>query len=219
MADELELLLAEQIAYYRARAPEYEANSPWPYDEDLRTRLSSALDVFQPRGDVLELACGPGICTGILAVYASRLDAVDVSPEMLAIAAARVPQEHVRFIESDIFSWQPARRYDVVFFSAWLSHVPPQRFERFWALVGECLKQDGRVFFVDELPAEAAYEQLIPGAIAPAVERPLETGAQYRGVKVFHTPDELREKLAKRGWDVMIHTIGWRFYYAIGSRR
>jgi len=137
MADELELLLAEQIAYYRARAPEYEANSPWPYDEDLRTRLSSALDVFQPRGDVLELACGPGICTGILAVYASRLDAVDVSPEMLAIAAARVPQEHVRFIESDIFSWQPARRYDVVFFSAWLSHVPPQRFERFWALVGE----------------------------------------------------------------------------------
>ena len=42
------------------------------------------------------------------------------------------------------------------------------------------MKQDGRVFFVDELPAEAAYEQVIRGAIAPAVERPLETGAQYR---------------------------------------
>jgi trans-aconitate methyltransferase len=65
---------------------------------------------------------------------------------MLAIASARVPQEHVHFIESDIFSWQPARGYDVVFFSAWLSHVPPQRFEPFWALVGRCLKQDGPGF-------------------------------------------------------------------------
>ncbi len=134
MADELEVLLAEQVAYYRALAPEYEANSPWPYDEALRVALSGALDAFQPGGDVLELACGTGVCTETLVAYASRLDAVDVSPEMLAIASARVPKEHVHFIESDIFGWQPARRYDVVFFSAWLSHVPPQRFERFWAL-------------------------------------------------------------------------------------
>ncbi len=219
MADELEVLLAEQVAYYRAHAREYERNSPWPYDEVLRATVSAALDAFQPRGDVLELACGPGVCTEALAGYASRLDAVDVSPEMLAIASARVPQEHVHFIEGDIFGWQPARGYDVVFFSAWLSHVPPQRFESFWALVGRCLKQDGRVFFIDVLPAEAACERLIPGAIAPAVERPLESGARYRVVKVFHTPDELREKLANLGWDVMVHTIGWRFYYATGTRR
>ena len=168
---------------------------------------------------MLEFACGTGVCTEILAPYAARLDAVDVSPEMLAVASARVRQEHVHFIESDIFGWQPPRRYDVVFFSAWLSHVPPQRFEHFWALVGRCLKQDGRVFFIDELPAEAAYEQLIPGAIAPAVERPLESGELYRIVKVFHAPRELRAKLAELGWDVVIHAIGWRFYYATGTRR
>jgi demethylmenaquinone methyltransferase/2-methoxy-6-polyprenyl-1,4-benzoquinol methylase len=219
MADELEALLAEQVAYYRAHATEYEINSPWPHDKGLRAAFSVALDAFQPRGDVLELACGPGMCTEALAPYASRLDAVDVSPEMLAIAAARVPGKHVHFIESDIFRWQPARGYDVVFFSAWLSHVPPQRFEPFWELVGRCLKRDGRVFFIDELPAEAAYEHRILGAIAPAVERPLEGGARYRVVKVFHTPDELRQKLTKLGWDVMIHTIGWRFYYAAGARR
>jgi demethylmenaquinone methyltransferase/2-methoxy-6-polyprenyl-1,4-benzoquinol methylase len=219
MADELEVLLAEQVAYYRTHASEYETGSPWPYDKVLRATFSAALEAFQPRGDVLELACGPGVCTEALAAYASRLDAVDVSPEMLAIASTRVPADHVQFIESDIFGWQPARGYDVVFFSAWLSHVPPQRFEPFWALVGRCLKRDGRVFFIDELPAEAAHERLIPGAIAPAVERPLKSGARYRVVKVFHTPDELRERLAKLGWDVMIHTIGWRFYYATGTRR
>jgi hypothetical protein len=31
MADELEVLLAEQVAYYRAHAPEYEVNSPWSH--------------------------------------------------------------------------------------------------------------------------------------------------------------------------------------------
>jgi SAM-dependent methyltransferase len=219
MADQLEALLGEQVADYRALAPEYEANSPWPHDEALRAALSEALDAFQPRGDVLELACGTGVCTETLATYAAGLDAIDVSPEMLAIASSRVRQQHVHFIESDIFGWQPARRYDVVFFSAWLSHVPPQRFEAFWALVGQCLKQDGRVFFIDELPAEAACEQQVPGAIAPAVERPLESGARFRIVKVFHAPGELREKLAKLGWHVVIRPIGWRFYYATGTRR
>ncbi len=57
------------------------------------------------------------MCTEALAAYAARLDAVDISPEMLAIASARVPQEHVHFVESDIFGWRPARVYDVVFYS------------------------------------------------------------------------------------------------------
>ena len=213
------MLLAEQVAYYRAHALEYEIDSPWPHDENLRATVSAALEAFQPRGDVLELACGPGVCTEALAAYAHRLDALDISPEMLAIASARLPQEHVHFIASDIFGWQPARAYDVVFFSAWLSHVPPQRFEPFWALVRRCLKRDGRVFFIDERPAEAAHEQLIPDAIAPAVERPLKSGARYHVIKVFHTPDKLRAALATLGWDVTVHTIGWRFYYAIATRR
>jgi hypothetical protein len=62
-------------------------------------------------------------------------------------------------------------------------------------------------------------DHLIPGAIAPAVERPLESDARYRVVKVFQPPDELREKLTKLGWEVTIDTIGWRFYYATGTRR
>jgi demethylmenaquinone methyltransferase/2-methoxy-6-polyprenyl-1,4-benzoquinol methylase len=39
---------------------------------------------------VLELACGPGVWIGQLLRYAADVTAVDASPEMLAIAAARV---------------------------------------------------------------------------------------------------------------------------------
>jgi hypothetical protein len=33
----------------------------------------------------------------------------------------------VRFICADLFAWSPERRYDVVFFGFWLSHVPLER--------------------------------------------------------------------------------------------
>jgi ubiquinone/menaquinone biosynthesis C-methylase UbiE len=38
---------------------------------------------------MLELACGPGVWTGTLLRYAADVTAVDGSPEMRALAAAR----------------------------------------------------------------------------------------------------------------------------------
>lgn len=212
--DELDSLLAEQVAYYRARAAEYDETSPVPAAELVR-----ALEAFAPRGRVLELACGTGQWTATLAKHASELTAIDTSPEVLAIASNRVGDDRVRFICADVFAWQPDGRYDAVFFSAWLSHVPPQRFDRFWALVAECLDENGRVFFLDELPAVEAHEQVIPEAVAPAVERPLKSGARYRTVKVFYEPDELEERLTALGWKIRVHRVGWRFFYAVGDRR
>ena len=103
-------------------------------------------------------------------------------------------------------------------FSAWLSHVPPQSFEDFWALVAACLNADGRVFLIDELPAVATHEQLIANSPAPAVERRLTTGARYRTVKVFSAPDTLKAQLAELGWHIEIRTAGRRFFYAAAAR-
>jgi ubiquinone/menaquinone biosynthesis C-methylase UbiE len=121
-----------QAAYYGARAAEYDATSPIPADDASRAQLVDALGVFAPWGRVLEFACGTGQWTATLAKHASALTAIDASPEMLAIASKRVRDDRIRFIRADIFDWRPDRRYDVVFFSAWLSHVPPRRFDRFW---------------------------------------------------------------------------------------
>lgn len=216
--DDLEALLDEQVAYYRARAAEYDQTSPLFADDRSRAALADALEAFEPRGRVLELACGTGQWTAMLAGSAAELTAIDASPEMLAIAAQRVHDSHVRFVQANIFQWRPDQRYDLVFFSAWLSHVPLQRFERFWTLVADCLGEAGRVFMIDELPAVRAHEQVIPGAAAPAVERPLNSGARYRTVKVFYEPNELRERLAALGWHTIIHQVGWRFFYATSKR-
>jgi SAM-dependent methyltransferase len=216
--DQLDALLTSQIDYYRARAGEYDSTSPLTDDAGSRAELAAALEAFAPRGRVLELACGTGEWTAELAKHASQLTAVDASSEMLALNRERVGRPDVHYLHADLFTWTPPANYDVVFFSAWLSHVPPQRFEGFWALVGSCLSDDGRVFVIDELPAAGADERPIDDASAAAVERSLTTGARYRIVKVFHEPAVLRGRLLELGWNVEVRTVGWRFFYAVANR-
>ena len=216
--DRLHALLAEQIDYYRARAVEYDRTSPFTYDARSRAELVAALEAFAPCGRVLELACGTGEWTVELAEHTSQLTAVDASREMLALNRQRVGRADVRYLQADLFAWTPPARYDVVFFSAWLSHVPPQRFEDFWALVAACLNDDGHVFVIDELPAAGADEKLIADAPAPTVERDLTTGARYRIVKAFHEPDTLQARLTELGWNAEIRTVGWRFFYVAATR-
>lgn len=211
-SDQLEPLLAEQVAYYRAIAAEYEDHGiPGPGGDE----LVAALDSFRPAGSVLELACGPGAWTELLLRHAKSVTAVDASPEMLAIASARVSDERVRFIQADLFTWAPDRRYDVAFFGFWLSHVPLERFECFWSLVSDCLKADGRVFFVDD--AYRTPDELIYGASSSIIRRRLNDGTSYRAVKVPHDPKRLEERLQGLGWTVTVNSTSGPFFWGVGT--
>lgn len=212
--DELDALLAEQVAYYRARAPEYaEGGIPELGEEELTAgwhALNANIDTFAPTGDVLELACGPGTWTELLLRHASTLTVVDASPEMLALAAEKVRDDRVRFIEADLFDWRPDRTYDVVFFGFWLSHVPLERFESFWATVGTCLGAGGRVLFVDD--AFRTDDELIEGPESATIRRHLNDGTTYRAVKVPHTPASLERRIADLGWRVFVEQMPGPFF-------
>jgi SAM-dependent methyltransferase len=210
---ELDRLLDEQLAYYRALGPDYLNQG---LDLPGGDELIQALDAFQPTGSVLELACGPGVWTGHLLGYATDVTAVDASPEMLAIAAARVGHERVRFIRADLFTWRPDRRYDVVFIGFWLSHVPAERFASFWSLVADCLEPAGRVFFADD--AYRAPDELIEGPSSSTIRRQLPGGAAYRPVKVPHQPADLERQLRQLGWQINVTSTPGPFYWGAGSR-
>ena len=219
---DLDRLLEEQLAYYRARAPEYlETAFPDLGDETLEAagrEIGKVLDDFAPAGDVLELACGPGTWTPQLLRHARTLTAVDGSPEMLRLAAGKVPADSVRFIEADLFRWRPDRRYDVVFFGFWLSHVPLERFERFWSLVADCLAPEGRVLFVDD--AYRTPDELIEGERSSVIRRHLSDGTPYLAVKVPHTAEELEQRVTDLGWQIRVRrsAVG-PFYWGAGTLR
>jgi demethylmenaquinone methyltransferase/2-methoxy-6-polyprenyl-1,4-benzoquinol methylase len=201
-------LLAEQMAYYKAGAAEYDL--PYAEYEDLQ-KLLNAVDDLPIAGDVLELACGTGQWTPRLAARAHSVTAVDASPEVLALARARTAAPTVQFLEADLFEWQPPRRYDTVFFAFWLSHVPPKRLPDFWNTVAAALAPGGKAIFIDDGPAAAAHEEVIADQSVPAALRRLDDGSQYRIVKVFHDAQTLTDDLTALGWSVRIRSMAGNF--------
>jgi demethylmenaquinone methyltransferase/2-methoxy-6-polyprenyl-1,4-benzoquinol methylase len=218
-ARDLDALLAEQLTYYRALAPEYgQTTIPGvPPDEKASggDALLTALDELCPRGDVLELACEPGTWTPFLLRHAERLTAVDAAPEMLALAAEKVGENRVRFLRADVFGWKPDRRYDVVSFGFWLSHVPLERFDAFWGLIRRCLKPNGRVAFADD--GHRAPDEFDRGKSSSVIARRLNDGTGFRAVKVPHTPRELEERLHNLGWSITVRYVSGPFFWGQGT--
>ncbi|MDP9343756.1 MAG: class I SAM-dependent methyltransferase [Actinomycetota bacterium] len=210
--------LAEQVDYYRRRAGEYDATVRPPGDplaEQDRV-LRGALREFEPRGRVLELARGTGLYTRELVPFADSITALDASPEMLDAARRRVRSPTVRFLHADVFSWEPDGRYDVVFFSFWLSHVPPRHFERFWDRVAAFLAPGGRVFFMDEGRHTHWQEEFVDEA-AGVVRRQLLDGSEHHAIKVLWDAAELQRRLGELGWNVSV-TRADAFYWGHGRR-
>jgi SAM-dependent methyltransferase len=201
-------LLAEQLAYYRAGAAEYDRQ--YAEVEDLQNLLA-VVDELPIAGDVLELACGTGQWTTRLAARARSVTAVDASAEVLALARARTASHTVRFLQADLFEWRPPRRYDTVFFAFWLSHVPPARLPAFWNTVAAALAPGGKAIFIDDGPAMVAEEEVLANEPAPAALRRLDDGSRYRIVKVFHDVRTLTDDLTALGWSVHIRPLAGTF--------
>jgi trans-aconitate 2-methyltransferase len=106
-----------------------------PWDPDIymkfageRTRpaveLLARVPVAAP-DHVIDLGCGPGNSTALLVARwpQANIDGLESSPEMLA--KARASQVRATWIESDVESWSPTVRYDVIFSNAslhWISN-------------------------------------------------------------------------------------------------
>jgi demethylmenaquinone methyltransferase/2-methoxy-6-polyprenyl-1,4-benzoquinol methylase len=198
--------LADQVDYYRRRAAEYDVTA---YGDvaAARERITRLVTQMRPTGRVLEIACGTGLWTAALADQADTVLAIDVAPEVLAIARARVPAANVSFEVADIFAWDTGARFDVIFFSAWLSHVPTDRFEQFWQSLSGLLTEDGRVLFIDEHIDESDKETYVVGQ-DEIVERQLNDGSTFRVIKNFVDPGPLELRLRRLGWECAIRRDG-----------
>lgn len=223
--EEDDRLIDEQIAYYRARAPEYDE---WflrkgRYDRGPEHRaawfgemgtIEEVLRSTVPFGDIVELACGTGLWTRVLAERAARVLAVDASPEAIAINRERLQAPNVEYCLSDIFSWVPPTAFDFVFFSFWLSHVPTSRFDLFWQAVRTMLRPRGQAFFIDSLlePTSTAKDHETPDG-SGVIRRRLNDQREFHIVKVFHEPSILERRLNGGGWEGWVRSSGRFFLY------
>jgi 2-polyprenyl-3-methyl-5-hydroxy-6-metoxy-1,4-benzoquinol methylase len=199
-------ILADQVAYYRRRAGEYDVTA---YGDlaIAQTRIARLVAQMAPTGRVLEIACGTGMWTQALAESADTVTAVDVSPEVIEIARGRVRSPNVEFEVADVFSWDPGNRFDVIFFSAWLSHVPTNRIEAFWQSLRSLLAEHGRVLFIDEHVDEQGKEAYLEGR-EEVIQRTLSDGSTFSIIKNFVDPQQLEQRLRGLGWQCTIRRDG-----------
>ncbi len=224
-------LLAEQQAYYRARALEYDEwwqrRGRYDRGSDLAeewqgqvAQVAAALESFGATGDVLEMAGGTGWWTARLASTAGHLTVIDSSPETLDLNRDRVRRSDVDYVCADLFTWQPTRTYDVVFFSFWLSHVPRSRFSAFWSLVRSCLAPGGRVFLIDNRDPHPTGEldDSYVARCGPDLDlRRVHDGTKYQVVEVFYEPEELQSLLGQQSWTARLNATRWFTFGAAWS--
>jgi trans-aconitate 2-methyltransferase len=94
---------------------------------DQRTRpasdLAARVAVDSP-ARVVDLGCGPGNSTAILAKRWPRAELTGIDNSAAMLAAARAAEPAGRWVEADIAGWIADRPFDVVFSNAALQWVP-----------------------------------------------------------------------------------------------
>ncbi len=225
-------VLDTQLAYYRARAPEYdewfhrhgrydrgaEQAAAWHAELEVVRSWLVALDLDGL--EVLELAPGTGLWTTELLGAGASVTAVDAAPEMLEALRRRCGGPRLTTVLADLFSWAPTRRFDAVVACFFMSHVPDERFATFLELVAGALGAGGQCFLLDGVREESstARDHVLGAERAQTMQRKLDDGRTYEIVKVFRSDEELSTACARAGLDVDVRRTATYFQVAAGRR-
>jgi ubiquinone/menaquinone biosynthesis C-methylase UbiE len=224
-------IIQQQIAYYRARAAEYDEwfyrlgrfdhgevlNRQWFREVEA---VITALHQLGPVGRVLELASGTGNFTQELLKFSQHITAVDASPEMNDINRRKVKAPNVDYITADVFAWEPEAEYDMVFFGFWLSHVPLERLDGFLAKVNRTLRVGGKLFLVDSRfdKTSTANNHVLENDGNVCIGRKLNDGREYTICKVFYEQESLQTRLCAHGFDAEVAVTDHYFIYAQATK-
>jgi hypothetical protein len=220
----------EMVAYYEARAGEYDdwylrrgRYSHGPIDDMAwRSDLDTAgrwLDDLGLGGRIVELATGTGWWSPLLA-GSGELWCYDAAEAPLELARQRLVAHSLRAHLHVRDAWaEPEFAADALFTGFWLSHVPRERLGAFLALARRWLVPGGTIAFIDSRhdPSSSALDHR-PGPDVTTVERRLADGRTFTIPKVFYTPDELAAALRSAGFETP--TIGSTArFFLLGSAR
>lgn len=206
-------ILADQIEYYRARAGDYDESTA-SFDDAFAPAKSMLKELGQ-FDHILELACGTGFWTETLLQMGRKVTALDAAPEMLEIARKRLGEDRITYQQADLFHWEPAQEYDLVFFANWLSHVPPESLDEFLRNVRRAVRAGGHIAIVDQ-HAPSADDKNAAKADVYAT-RPLSDGREFTIVKAFYDLGELERKLERLGFEVRVNKFTDTFFFLSGK--
>lgn len=206
--------------YYTARAPYYDV----VYEKPERQNDIRMLKAWVPRlfagHHVLEVACGTGYWTQIIAPMAASITATDALSEPLAVAIGRVNGNSVRFAIADAYSLPECLgQFDAAFAGLWLSHVPKQRLAAFFESLHKRLAPGAQVLLMDNSDAQCR-DIPVTGRDTDGntyQHRTLRDGSVHRVLKNFPTQPELEQMIEGIGLNSSYRLLEhfWTFHYQV----
>lgn len=191
---------AELVEYYRRRAGEYETIYAKPERQADLSRLREAIPARLAGRRVLEIACGTGYWTVLVARTAASIVATDAGEEPMRVAQSKdYAGRNVRFELADAYALDPdLGTFDGALAIFWWSHIPLSAIQRFIGSLHARLQPGARVVMMDN--------RYIDGSSTPIAGRDAEgntyqlrrlaDGSENQVLKNFPSEAELRAALA-----------------------
>jgi SAM-dependent methyltransferase len=215
----------EMVAYYEARAPEYDewylrrgryARGPiddmaWQADLDAATTW---LDGLPLAGRIVELAAGTGWWSPLLATK-GELWCYDAASAPLDRARERLLAHRLRAHLHVRDAWaDPEQVADALFTGFWLSHVPRARLADFLGLAAGWLRPGGTYAFIDSrFDRQSSAVDHEPSPDEETTLRRLNDGRTFSIPKIYYEPAELEAALLAAGFASATVTTTPRFFF------
>ena len=211
------------VAYYEARAPEYDDwylrrgryergpihDAAWNAELDTAGRWLDGLPIS---GQIVELAAGTGWWSPLLAGK-GELSIYDAAETPLDRARDRLLAHGLRAHIHARDAWaEPDRAVDALFTGFWLSHIQRDRLPEFLSIARRWLRAGGTFAFIDSLPDPQSGATDHPTPESDHSIRRLDDGREFEIVKVYYTPDELEAALRAAGFAAAEVTTTGRFF-------
>jgi SAM-dependent methyltransferase len=212
------------LGYYARRADEYERVYQKPERQSELAAVALLLRSALAGHDVLELACGTGYWTAVLAPVAGSVLATDASPEVLELARRKsYPPNRVRLAVADAYA--PERidgRFTAAFAGFWWSHIPLEAVSGFLRGLHRRLGVGVQVVLCDNCYVESSSTPLARTDAAGNTyqQRRLENGEAYEVLKNFPSAEALIRVLRAHGAIDLSFTeltYYWCVTYLIGA--
>ena len=218
--------VATTVAHYYARNAE-RYHTLVEHSEERQEDLMEAgeqLAVLLSGHRVLELACGTGVWTEMIAQGAESVLATDINGEMLEVARELCEGlDNVRWRQLDVFDLpadleQGGEKFTAVFMAGLWSHFTRDQQDAFLAQLKKRLGKDVLLVLVDDEYIEGESATIArtdaQGTTWQIVED--EDGSRHELPKNYPTDSALRKRLGAAGKEIKV--ARWEFYWVATCR-
>lgn len=187
------------VDYYAQRAREYERIYEKPERQEELLELKRVVRVAFAARDVLEVACGTGYWTEVVADTASSVTALDINESVLEVARAKpINPAKVSFQIGDAYHLPSfPRKFDAALTAFLWSHIPKSRLADFLFGLQRALKPGAIVLFLDNTYVEGESTPITrrDGEGNTFQTRRLENGNAFEVLKNYPAEQELRDAI------------------------